>query len=87
MTLDGSNSPVLHPHDQFKVIFESGFTMSFAPVASVFNDGDLLGVPIGQRAADRADHERLVVEVLPGDLRHQSIDGITVPPRVARPGR
>ena len=67
VTLDGSNTPVLHPDDRFKVIFESGLTMSFEKVTAAFSEGDLLGVPVGQRVADRGDEDRLVVEVLPGD--------------------
>ena len=65
VTLDGTNNPMLPQAEQFKVVFESGLTMSFDVIAHAFADGDLLGVPVGRAQSDRSDHHRLVITVLP----------------------
>lgn len=65
VTLDGSNSPVLNPAGDFKVIFESSAFQDFDRVAFAFSDGDLLRVSVGSSAGDRTDQHHLVVKVFP----------------------
>ncbi len=63
--IDGGNKPVIKPDPRFKVIIESGIENNFAALAHFFSYGSLINAPIGTRAADRTDHEHLVIEVLP----------------------
>ena len=65
IVIDGGNSPVLEPSGQFKVIFESGLSAAFDPIAHAFSDGRLLQCPVGRRLADRGTMTHLVIEVLP----------------------
>lgn len=62
---DGSNNPMLPQADKCKVVFESGNTLSFEPMANAFAEGDLLGVPVCRAVSGREDHYCLVIKVLP----------------------
>src|SRR4030095_2921384 len=69
VSLDRSNNPALPQAQEYKVIFESGLTTSFGPLAGAFSEGELLGVPIGASTADRHDVHHLVIKVLPSEDR------------------
>jgi hypothetical protein len=69
VTLDGKNEPMLPQEGDFKVVFETAFTMSFQEVISAFAVGDLLGETIGSRIeTERADHHHLIIQVLPSAM-------------------
>ena len=63
--IDGTNKPVIMPDEEFKVLFESGISQAFNPVAMAFQDGELIDAVVGVRMGNRATNGDLVVEVLP----------------------